>query len=228
MRQALKWAIDYEAIAKNTTPNQYVAAQGFLPPGLPGGMTDKPFKKAVAKAKSLLKEAGLPDGFAVTMDCISQAPYGDIAQAIQADLAAIGVKMTLLPGEQKQGLTKTRARAHQLATPVWGADNFDPNSNSQAICEDPDDGPDSKLTILAWRNHDVDKELNDMSLAASRELDGAKRIKMYQDMQVKFAARAPFVMQQQQISSAALGNGVTGFVIGPLSDFTKFADIRKA
>jgi peptide/nickel transport system substrate-binding protein len=228
VHQALKWAIDYEAIAKNITPNQYVVAQGFLPPGLAGAMTDKPFKKDVAKAKSLLKEAGLPDGFAVTMDYISQAPYGDIAQAIQADLAAIGVRVTLLPGEQKQVLTKTRARTHQLATLVWGADYFDPNSNSQSFCENPDDGPDSKLKILAWRNHYVDKELNDMSLAASRELDGAKRIKVYQDMQVKFAARAPFVMMLQQISSAALGKGVTGFVIGPLSDFTKFADIKKA
>jgi peptide/nickel transport system substrate-binding protein len=74
----------------------------------------------------------------------------------------------------------------------------------------------------------VDKELNDMSLAASKELDGAKRIKMYQDMQVKFAERAPFAMMLQKISSAALGKGVSGFVIGPLPDFTKYSDIKKA
>ena len=228
VHQAIKWAIDYDAIAKNITPNQYVVAQGFLPPGLPGAMTDKPFHKDVAKAKALLAEAGYPDGFAVTMDFISQAPYGDIAQAIQADLAAVGIKVTLVPGEQKQVITKTRARTHQLAILVWGTDYFDPNSNSQAWCENPDDSDNSKLKILAWRSHYVDKELNDMSLAASKELDAAKRIKMYQDMQVKFASRAPFAMVLQKISSAALGKGVTGFVIGPLPDFTKFSDIKKA
>jgi peptide/nickel transport system substrate-binding protein len=228
VHQAIKWAIDYEAIAKNITPNQWVVAQGFLPPGLPGAMTAKPFHKDVAKAKALLAEAGYPNGFTVTMDFISVAPYGDIAQAIQADLAAIGIKVNLLPGEQKQVITKTRARTHQLAILVWGTDYFDPNSNAQAWCENPDDSDQSKLKILAWRSHYVDKELNDMAVAASKELDGAKRIKMYEDMQVKFAARAPFAMVLQKIASAALGKGVSGFVIGPLPDFTKFSDIKKA
>ena len=228
VRQAIKWAIDYDAIAKNITPNMWVVAQGFLPPGLPGAMTDKPFHKDVAKAKALLAEAGLPDGFSVSMDYVAQAPYGDIAQAVQADLAAVGIKLNLLPGEQKQVITKTRARTHQMAILVWGTDYFDPNSNSQAFCENPDDGNDSKLKILAWRSHYVDKELNDLSLAATKELDGAKRIKTYEDMQKKFAERAPFAMVLQQISSAALGKGVGGFVIGPLPDFTKFAAITKA
>ena len=49
------------------------------------------------------------------MDYFSNSPNSDIAQAIQADLAAIGIKVQLLPGEQKQVITKTRARQHQLA-----------------------------------------------------------------------------------------------------------------
>ena len=228
VRQAIKWAIDYEAIAKNITPNQWVVAQGFLPPGLPGAMTNKPFKKDVAKAKALLAEAGLPNGFEVTMDFITAAPNADIAQAVQADLAAIGIKVNLVGGEQKQVITKTRARTHQMAMLVWGTDYFDPNSNSQAFCENPDDSDASKLKILAWRSHYVDQELSTMSLAATKELDGAKRIKMYQDMQVKFSERAPFAMMLQKIASAALGKGVSGFEIGPLPDFTKFSDIKKA
>ncbi len=68
VRQAIKWAIDYDSIVKNVVPNKYEVQQGFLPKGLPGALTDKPFHKDVAKAKALLKEAGLPDGFAVTMD----------------------------------------------------------------------------------------------------------------------------------------------------------------
>jgi len=228
VRQAIKWAIDYDAIAQNITPNLWVVAQGFLPPGLPGAMTEKPFHKDVAKAKALLAEAGLPDGFSVTMDFIAQAPYSDVAQAVQADLAAIGIKVTLVSGEQKQVITKTRARTHQLAMLKWGTDYFDPNSNSQAYCENPDDSDASKLKILAWRSHFVDKELNDLSQAAAHELDGAKRIAMYQHMQQLFVERAPFAMMLQQIASAALGAGVTGFTIGPLPDFTRFSDIKKA
>src|SRR5208282_4280328 len=75
VRQAIKWAIDYEAIAKNITPNTWSVCQSFLPAALPGSIKDQPFHRDVAKAKTLLAQAGLADGFAVSMDYISQPPY---------------------------------------------------------------------------------------------------------------------------------------------------------
>ncbi|MDQ0512901.1 ABC transporter substrate-binding protein [Ancylobacter amanitiformis] len=228
VHQAIKWAIDYDGIAMNITPNMYSVAQGFLPPGLPGGMTDRLFKKDVAKAKQLLAEAGFANGFEVTMDVPSSAPYADIGQAVQADLADIGIKVTLVSGEMRQVMTKSRKRGHQLALLPWGTDYFDPYSNSQAFCENPDDSDDGKLRLMAWRSHYVDKELNDMSLAASKERDNTKRMAMYREMQLKFAERAPFAMLLQKIASAVMGKGVSGFVIGPQTGFTQYADIRKA
>ena len=161
VHQAIKWAIDYDAIAKNITPNTWSVCQTFLPYALPGSLKVTPFKKDPAKAKQLLAEAGLGGGFSVSMDYISASPHSEIAQAIQADLAAVGIKVSLQPGDQKQVITKTRARQHQLAMLYWGTDYFDPNSNSQAWCENPDDSDQSKLKILAWRSHFVDKELTD-------------------------------------------------------------------
>ena len=228
VHQAIKWAIDYEAIARNITPNTWGACQTFLPSALPGALNQNPFHRDVAKAKQLLAEAGYPDGFSVSMDYISVAPYGDIAQAIQADLAAIGIKVQLLPGEQKQVITKTRARTHQLAMLVWGTDYFDPNSNAQAWCENPDDSDQSKLKILAWRSHFVDKELNGEALAAVQELDSAKRIELYRKMQQQFMDRAPFAMLLQRNAVAVLGKGVSGFRVGPMPDYTKYAQIKKA
>ena len=227
VRQAIKWAIDYDAIVKNVVPNKYEVQQAFLPKGLPGALTDKPFHKDIAKAKALLKEAGLPDGFAVTMDYNSVAPSSDIAQVVQANLKAIGINVTLVPGENRQVITKTRARAHQLAMLVWGTDYFDPNSNAQAFCANPDDSNDSKLKILAWRSHYTDNQLTDMVERAAKELDSAKRIDMYQEMQRLAQQRAPFAMMLQTIATAAMGKGVSGFVVGPLPDYTKYADIKK-
>jgi peptide/nickel transport system substrate-binding protein len=228
VHQAIKWAIDYEAIAKNITPGTWSVCQTFLPYALPGSLKSTPFKKDVAKAKQLLAEAGLPNGFSVSMDYISSSPYGDIAQAIQADLAAVGIKVSLLPGEQKQVITKTRARQHQLAMLVWGTDYFDPNSNAQAWCENPDDSDNSKLKILAWRSHFVDKELNDEALAAVRELDSAKRIALYHKMQQQFMERAPFAMVLQKNAVAVMGKGVSGFRVGPMPDYTHYSKINKA
>jgi peptide/nickel transport system substrate-binding protein len=136
--------------------------------------------------------------------------------------------VTLLPGEQKQVITKTRARQHQLALLYWGTDYFDPNSNVQAWCENPDDSDQSKLKILAWRSHFVDKELNDEAMAAVQELDPAKRIALYRKIQTQFMERAPFAMLMQKNAVAVLGKGVSGFKIGPMPDYTKYATITKA
>jgi peptide/nickel transport system substrate-binding protein len=228
VHQAIKWAIDYDAIARNITPNTWRVSQSFLPEGLPGALTNKPFNKDVAKAKALLAEAGYPNGFSVTMDHNSAQPAADIAQAIQADLGAIGIKVTLLPGENKQVITKTRARTHQLAMLSWGTDYFDPNSNAQAFCANPDDSDNSKLKILAWRSHFVDPELTAMVEQAAKELDAEQRIALYQTMQHKFQDRAPFAIMLQQVATAVLGKGVSGFVIGPIPDYTRYSDIRKA
>jgi peptide/nickel transport system substrate-binding protein len=227
VHQAIKWAIDYDAIAKNITPNTWSVCQSFLPDALPGAIKTNPFKKNVAKAKQLLAEAGLPNGFAATMDYFNTSPSSEIAQAIQADLAAIGIKLSLLPGDQKQVITKTRARQHQLAMLKWGTDYFDPNSNSQAWCEDPDDSDQSKLKILAWRSHFVDKELISASQAAVHELDPAKRIALYHKIQQQFMDRAPFAMLLQQNAVAVLGKGVSGFKVGPMPDYTHYSKITK-
>lgn len=228
VRQAIKWAIDYDAIANNITPGTWSVCQNFLPDALPGALKSNPFHKDSAKAKALLAKAGYPNGFSVTMDYVSTAPFSDIAQAVQADLGAAGIKVQLLPGEQKQVITKTRARTHQLAMLVWGTDYFDPNSNAQAWCENPDDSDQSKLKILAWRSHFVDKELNDEGVAAVHELDSAKRMALYHKMQQQFMERAPFAMLMQQDAVAVLGRGVSGFVIGPMPDYTRYAHITKA
>jgi peptide/nickel transport system substrate-binding protein len=224
VHQAIKWAIDYDTIAKNITPGTWAVCQTFLPYALPGALKETPFKKDPAKAKQLLSEAGLGGGFAVTMDYISHSPDAEIAQAIQADLAAIGIKLT---GEQKQVITKTRARQHQLAMLTWGTDYFDPNSNAQAWCENPDDSDTSKLKILAWRSHFVDKQLTAESVAAAHELDPTKRIDLYHTMQRQFMDRSPFAMLLQQNATAVMAPGVTGFHVGPSPDYTHYGLIRK-
>jgi peptide/nickel transport system substrate-binding protein len=228
VHQAIKWAINYEAIAKNITPGTWSVCQSFLTDALPGALKQIAFRQDQAKAKQLLSEAGLGGGFSLTMDYSSASPQAEIAQAIQADLAAVGIKLTLVPGELKQVITKTRARQHQLALLVWGTDYFDTNSNSQAFCENPDDSDASKLKILAWRSHYVDKQLTAESMAAARELDPAKRIELYHTMQRQFMERAPFAVLLQQTAVATLGRGVSGFRVGPSSDFMYYNMIRKA
>ena len=227
VQQAIKWAIDYDAIAKNITPGVWHVSQSFLPVGLPGALPDTPFHKDVAKAKQLMAAAGLSGGFSVSMDYPSVWPFPDIAQAIQADLGAIGIKLELLPGEQKQVVTKTRARQHQMALLTWFTDYIDPNSNAQAWCADPDDSDNSKLKILAWRSHFADKEMTDEVDQATKELDNKKRMATYANLQRQMWDRGPFVFLLQADEIAVMPKNVTGFELGPTPDYFRYAPIRK-
>lgn len=227
VQQAIKSAIDYRAIAKNITPQTWIVQQSFLPRGIPGALTDQPFEQDFAHAKTLMAQAGLPDGFAATMDFISAPPFDQVAQAVQADLGKIGIRVQLLPGEQKQVITKTRARQHQLAMLVWGSDYFDPNSNAQAFCANPDDSDNSKLKILAWRSHFQNKLLTTEAALAAKEIDTKARLNMYRTMQEQFWNEAPFAMMLQRNAVAVLRKNVTGLLMGALPDFTRYADIRK-
>jgi hypothetical protein len=55
---------------------------------------------------------------------LCRVSHAEIAQAFSK---ISGITVSLLPGEQKQVVTKTRARNHQLALLVWDADYFDPH-----------------------------------------------------------------------------------------------------
>jgi ABC-type transport system substrate-binding protein len=92
VRQALNMAIDKNRIVRIINGRATPASQ-VLPPMMPG--FDKSYSGYAfdpAKAKELLAEAGLKDGFTTTIYTSNTDPQPRITQAIQQDFAAIGVK----------------------------------------------------------------------------------------------------------------------------------------
>jgi peptide/nickel transport system substrate-binding protein len=227
VRQALKWAIDYEGIQKNIVPDTHIVNQAFEPTMILGALTTNPFKHDPAKAKALLAQAGYPQGFTATLDHFSERPYSDIATAIQSDLAAVGIKVSLLAGVRKQVFTKMRARQHQLVINEWFPDYFDPNSNAQAFNANPDDSDNSPMKIIAWRCHFHDPELTAEVAQAAEELDTAKRVALYHKMQRQAWERSPIVFMLQQNNVALARKNVEGFHLGPQSDFIRYEKTKK-
>ncbi|MGH6719163.1 MAG: ABC transporter substrate-binding protein [Alphaproteobacteria bacterium] len=95
VRQALNMAINKERIVQIINGRAVVANQA-LPPAMPGyGTTETGYPYDPEKAKALLAEAGFPDGFASELYAANIDPNPRIAQAIQQDLAEIGVKVEI-------------------------------------------------------------------------------------------------------------------------------------
>jgi ABC-type transport system substrate-binding protein len=92
VRQAVNMAIFKERICKMIN-NRAAPANQPLPPAMPA--YDKDYKGYAfdrEKAKALLAEAGFPNGFTTELYANNTDPNPRIAQAIQQDLAAVGIK----------------------------------------------------------------------------------------------------------------------------------------
>ncbi len=92
VREAINMAINKDRIVQIINGRAIPATQP-LPPSMPGyteGFAGYPYDPEAAKAK--LEEAGVGDGFDTQLYVMNTDPNPRIAQAIQQDLAAIGVK----------------------------------------------------------------------------------------------------------------------------------------
>lgn len=218
VRQAFKYLIDYSAIGDTLIKGIGNVHQTFLPKGVLGELDETPFKVDVAKAKELLEKAGLKDGFSVTMDTRNSQPVTGIAEAVQQTAAEAGIKIDIIPGDDKQTLTKYRARNHDIYIGQWGQDYFDPNSNAQTFASNPNNADDSSNQTLAWRNAWDVPDLTKETEAALLESDPAKRIEMYRHLQKEVLEKSPFAIIYQQIEVAGVRNAVKGFKLGPSPD----------
>jgi ABC-type transport system substrate-binding protein len=95
VRQAINHAINKDRVVKIIN-NRAVPANQPLPPSMPG--YDKAFQGYAydpAKARELLKAAGLEKGFKTTLYVFNVDPNPRIAQAIQQDLKEVGIEVAL-------------------------------------------------------------------------------------------------------------------------------------
>ncbi|MDK4743008.1 ABC transporter substrate-binding protein [Rhizobium sp. CNPSo 3464] len=96
VRQALRYAVDIDAILQGAYSGLYPRANSLLAPSLLGYWKDAPvYARDLEKAKALLTEAGHADGFKTKLTIEANARYEAIAQIIQANLAEVGIDVEI-------------------------------------------------------------------------------------------------------------------------------------
>lgn len=225
--EALKYLVDYDAIANAILGATATVHQSFEPVGFLGAISDQPYKFDPAKAKELLAKAGLAGGFNITMDVRNATPEPEIGQTLQAGFAQGGVKVELVPGDGKQVLTKYRARHHDIFLGEWEPDYPDPHSNAEGFIVNPDNRDNSTMKTPAWRNAWSDPAMMKAVADALVERDDKKRAAMYEKIQRDFMVHAPYVMLFEQVEVAAHRANVHGLTIGVTSEFDRYAGIAK-
>ena len=229
VREALRYLVDYQGMADLFLRGQFIVHQSFWPSGFFASLADNPFALDVAKAKTLLAEAGHPDGFKVELDAFNTSPYVDMAQAIQATMAEAGIDVSIIQAETKAIYPKHRARNFQMILTHWSPDYLDPHSNADAFASNPDNSDEAKLTgVIAWRGAWDTPENTALTAAARQELDAEKRKEMYLTLQRNLQQDSPFVFMFQNVAQAALRSNVKGFISGPSFDQVFYRDVTKS
>ncbi|CAO1668286.1 ABC transporter substrate-binding protein [Salinicola sp. NYA28a] len=132
VRRAINMAINKERIVRIIN-GRAIPANQPLPPAMPG--YDKEYEGYpydVAQAKALLEEAGYGDGFDTEIYVMNTDPQPRIAQAIQQDLAQVGVRAEIKSLAQANviaaGGAKDQAPMVWSGGMAWIADFPDPSN----------------------------------------------------------------------------------------------------
>lgn len=101
IREAISLAIDYDGMIDFTVAGEGKKQSSPIPNGFPGSEGLPVRQRDLAKAKDLLKKAGVADGFDIEAVYPNDNIYGvDInlmMQKVQQDLADVGIKVSLNP-----------------------------------------------------------------------------------------------------------------------------------
>ena len=96
LRQAFRYAVDVDKIIEATYFGAVHRANSVLPPSVPGYWKDAPaYKKNISKAKQLMKAAGKPNGFDVTLYVPASDDERIMAEVIKADAAEAGINVDI-------------------------------------------------------------------------------------------------------------------------------------
>jgi peptide/nickel transport system substrate-binding protein len=227
VRQAMHYLVDYDGMVNSFLKGQHQVHQTFWPSGFWASLDEKQYSFDPVKAKQLLAEAGYPNGFEVTLDGANTSPFINIAQSIQASMAKGGIKVTIIPAEQKALLTKYRARQHQMLLVYWGPDYMDPHTNADSFARNTDNSDNPATKPLAWRNSWLIPEISKMTAAAVEERDLAKREQDYKDLQKKVMDEGPFIIMFQEVKQMAERSNVKNFILGPTQDVVFYGKATK-
>jgi peptide/nickel transport system substrate-binding protein len=100
VRRAVYQAIDIDAIVAKVLRGEATAAGSYLSRLVDGSAPELDRRRVPydpAAARALLRAAGYPDGFAVTLDCVNATFRAAVCQAIAGMLTQVGIRTTFQP-----------------------------------------------------------------------------------------------------------------------------------
>jgi peptide/nickel transport system substrate-binding protein len=181
VRKAVQYALDVPSILEAAFFGVVGRATGYQTPGAVGYRPENQVAaRDVEKAKALLAEAGVGDGFSTTITLVNATLWTSMAQVIQANLADVGIQVEIKPYDSGAFWTlglESEGEAWKDIEMYLQLYNGIPDPAFQTQWFVPE-----QVGVWNWErwNSPEYKELNDKQLA---EFDNAKRDEYVRRMQ---------------------------------------------
>jgi peptide/nickel transport system substrate-binding protein len=217
LRRAIQHGIDVDSVLEAAYFGVAEASTGIIAPGLIGHRDKNLYGYDPERARALLKEAGHEGGVEAKLDILNVSERLNAAQAIQANLADIGIEVIIqqhdsgtfwslgdeTAGDSWKSLQLLLGRFSMQPDPSWATEWFTPE----------------QVGVWNWERFNSE-EFGELHRKAKLEADPEKRHQMYVRMQdlmeesgsyVFLTHEAVGVLTRDTVASATMPNGTPIF-----------------
>jgi len=170
----------------------------------------------LAKARELLKEAGVPEGAVITLFTRNGGgptnPNPRLsAEMLQADLKQIGLKLDIRVMEWAEMLRRAKKGEADLVSTGWAGDNADPDNFLTPLlsCEAAKNGE----NYARWCN----PEFQELISRAREAIDNDERARLYSEALKVYDDDQPWISMAHPKVFTAMRDNVEGYVVSPLT-----------
>ena len=208
--EAMHYLIDYDAVARTILNKAAIVRESPVPLGMFGALPESytPYALNIDKARDLLREAGVAEGFTFELLSSNSTPYSDIAQHFQQNLLRAGVEAKITTLSSGHLFTKARARNFQAYIGGYGFNYPDANNVMLRFGYNPKSSEANSVSV-AWRTGWYPGEwFNATVMQAQTEPDIFKREELYHELQRYHMENAPIIFLFQRLGVKALSRNV--------------------
>lgn len=207
VRDAIRYAIDYDGLVKYILLGAAQKIQTVIPKGIFGYNPALPYHRDLERAKHLLKDAGSIDGFELELACVDSSPWIDMSTKVKNDLAEIGIRVKLTPMPAPQLVEAMFSHKIQSFLWSWEIDYADPDASIKPFAV-------YDANLLAWWCNYNNPELAKLAEQATQELDPEKRAALYKQLTDIVLDNGPYALFASPIKQIAVRAEVE-LLVGP-------------
>lgn len=224
VRRALNHAVNVPEILRTVWSGRGVAAAGSIPPALGGSDPGRrPYAYDLATARRLLSEAGVAGGFDVQLwRSGTNVELGRVAQAIQAQLATIGVRVEIVSRDASSMREAVRKGDTDMAVLDWWADYPDADNFLYPLFSSASFGPGGNYSFYD------DPVTDSLLLAARRTVDQGARETLYRRIDHRVFEAAPWIYLWFPVDLWAAQPGLEGWDVPVIFNGQRWTKARVA